>query len=380
MDCEKFDRIVLDLLYGELDELTEAAAKRHIEHCARCKNIAAGLRATREVGALALVDPPDSLELGILAAERRLNDKLPLGKKLGRGVSILAVYAMRPQLAMAALLLLMIGSSLFFLRARPSAQDSVIVTEQGVPEADGEHVAVARPEILEPTEPLAPSAAASPRPAAARGEVVAQREREADKPNAAGTIGQELAKEDAKGAAADGAAAEAEPLPGSEPTADTMAAANAAFQGGRYVEAQRRFEEIASRGGSEAPSAALQAVEALRRQRGCPAAAPRYDDVHSRYRDTPSGSEAAWQAGDCYRALGELSRARQSLEALLDVAEYRSRAQSALQELAAREEQVASARKAKAAAAAAPAAAAPVPASPPSEAKPAKPRATESQQ
>ena len=27
MDCEKFDRIVLDLLYGELDELTEAAAQ-----------------------------------------------------------------------------------------------------------------------------------------------------------------------------------------------------------------------------------------------------------------------------------------------------------------------------------------------------------------
>ena len=25
MDCEKFDRIVLDLMYGELDELTETA-------------------------------------------------------------------------------------------------------------------------------------------------------------------------------------------------------------------------------------------------------------------------------------------------------------------------------------------------------------------
>src|SRR6185503_18277068 len=190
MDCEKFDRIVLDLLYGELDELTEAAARRHIEHCARCKNIAAGLRATREVGSLALVDPPDSLELGILAAERRLNDKLPLGKKLGRGVSILAVYAMRPQLAMAALLLLMIGSSLFFLRARPSSQDSVIVTERGVPEADAEHVAAAPPpDALELAEPVASSAAASPKPAAARGEVVAQRDREADKPSVDGTVG-----------------------------------------------------------------------------------------------------------------------------------------------------------------------------------------------
>jgi hypothetical protein len=155
-----------------------------------------------------------------------------------------------------------------------------------------------------------------------------------------------------------------------------MAGATAAFLGGRYVEAQRRFEEIAARGGSEAPSAALQAVEALRRQSGCPAAAPRYHDVHTRYRDTPSGSEAAWQAGDCYRALGELSRARQSLEALLEVPEYRSRAQAALVELTAREEQVASARKVKAAVGAgAPPAAAPAPPaspSPPVEAKPAK--------
>src|SRR5262245_28065835 len=141
MDCEKFDRIVLDLLYGELDELTEAAARRHIEHCARCKSVSAGLRATREVGTLPLVDPPEGLELGILEAERRMNAQLPLKKKLGRGVSILAVYAMRPQLAMAALLLLMIGSSLFFLRGRPGASETVMVTERGVPEMEQEHVA-----------------------------------------------------------------------------------------------------------------------------------------------------------------------------------------------------------------------------------------------
>ena len=372
MDCEKFDRIVLDLLYGELDELTEAAAKRHIEHCSRCKGVSSGLRATREVGALALVDPPDSLELGILEAERRLNAKLPLGKRLGRGVSILAVYAMRPQLAMAALLLLMIGSSLFFLRARPGAQDSVLVTERGTPEAEAEHVAiVAVPEPAAAPAPLA--SAAMPKLASAKSEATAARDHEADKPSeASAELGEAAKSDDAKGAGSD-----AEPLPGTEPAADSMDAASAAFTGGRYVEAQRRFEEIASRGGSEAPAAALQAVEALRRQRGCPAAAPRYDDVHSRYPDTASGNEAAWQAGDCYRALGELTRARQSLEALLQVAEYRSRAEAALQELTAREEQVASAN-AKKAKAAAPAGA-PVPASPPAAAKAAAPRATVSE-
>ncbi len=367
MDCEKFDRIVLDLLYGELDELTEAAAKRHIEHCSRCKGVSSGLRATREVGALALVDPPDSLELGILEAERRMDAKLPLGKKLGRGVSILAVYAMRPQLAMAALLLLMIGSSLFFLRARPGARDSVLVTERGAPETEAEHV----DEILPaPDRFEAPAAAATgagqPKLANAKSEGTLARERDGDRSAEPSAPLAEAAKENEQ----KGAGNDAAPLPGTEPSADSMDAATSAFQGGRYVEAQRRFEEIAARGGSEAPAAALQAVEALRRQRGCPAAAPRYEDVHSRYRGTPSGNEAAWQAGDCYRALGELSRARQSLEALLEVAEYRSRAEAALQELTAREEQVASAtaRKAKAAAA-------PTPAPVPAPAKPAaKPR------
>jgi hypothetical protein len=359
MDCEKFDRIVLDLMYGELDELTEAAAKRHIEHCSRCKGVSSGLRATREVGALPLVDPPDTLELGILEAERQMNAKLPLGKKLGRGVSILAVYAMRPQLAMAALLLLMIGSSLFFLRGRPGARDSVLVTERGVPETEAEHVAI----LPAPARAEAPAAAASamPKLASAKNDAPASRERE-DKPSEASAEVAEAPKD----SELKGSANEAEPLPGTEPAADSMEAAASAFQGGRYVEAQRRFEEIAARGGSEAPAAALQAVEALRRQRGCPAAAPRYEEVHSRYRDTPSGNEAAWQAGDCYRALGELSQARQSLEALLEVPEYRSRAEAALQELTAREAQVASARKAKAAAPAG--AAAPVPASPPAAA------------
>jgi hypothetical protein len=379
MDCEKFDRIVLDLLYGELDELTEAAAKRHVEHCSRCKGIASGLRATREVGALTLVDPPDSLELGILEAERRMNAKLPLGKKVGRGVSILAVYAMRPQLAMAALLLLMIGSSLFFLRSRPGARDSVLVTERGVPETEAEHVAIVpAPERREvAAAPAAAAASAMPKLAGGKGDAVAQHELSAEKAPDADTnapLAQASKDNEAKGAAND-----AEPLPGTEPALDSMEAATAAFQGGRYVEAQRRFEEIAARGGSEAPAAALQAVEALRRQRGCPAAAPRYDEVHSRYRDTASGSEAAWQAGDCYRALGELSHARQSLEALLEVPEYKSRASAALQELTAREEQVASAaRKAKAASPAG-GAAPPAAASPAPPAKATKPQATESQ-
>jgi hypothetical protein len=268
---------------------------------------------------------------------------------------------MRPQLAMAALLLLMIGASLLFLRGRPGARDSVLVTEHGMPENEAEHVAV-RPA---PAAAAAPELAASaqPRAAAAKGEVLAQRDRESDK--AADGLAEpsdgRLSEEAQKGSGADSEA------PAAAEAGESMEAASLAFQSGRYVEAQRRFEEIAARGGADAPRAALQAVEALRRLRGCPAAAPRYEEVHTRYRDTPSGNEAAWQAGDCYRALGDLPLARRNLEPLLQVAEYRARTEAALQELTAREEQLASAKKAKASAP--PAAAAPAPAN---EAKPGK--------
>ena len=143
------------------------------EHCARCKAVSSGLRATREVGTLPLVDPPEGLELGILEAERKANARLPLRKKLGRGVSILAVYAMRPQLAMAALLLLMIGSSLFFLRGQPGASQGVLVTERGTPEAEAEHVAI----LPAPERRGAPAASAMPKAAGAKGDAVASRER-----------------------------------------------------------------------------------------------------------------------------------------------------------------------------------------------------------
>ena len=50
MDCEKFDQIIIDALYDELDELTLAAAKRHAEGCPRCQAAWSGLKATLKSG------------------------------------------------------------------------------------------------------------------------------------------------------------------------------------------------------------------------------------------------------------------------------------------------------------------------------------------
>jgi hypothetical protein len=363
VDCEKFDRIVLDLLYEELDELTSAAARRHMEHCARCRAIGSGLRATREVGALPLVEPPEGLELRILQAEEHARQLLPIGKRLGRGLSLLAGYAMRPQVSMAALLMLMIGSSLFFLRAQPGDREHVLVTERGVPESDNESVTIV-PKKAEAPEPARAASPPHPLPSPRPDEFGARRDRalEAKAEPAAQARAEQYAPapaaEAARGGAALGAArSDDKDLEGnSEPSSDSDAsydAAMAAYRDGRYSEAQTRFEQIASQGGPHAANAALYAAQALRRVSGCPSAAPRFEQVHSRYPGTV-GSDAAWQAADCYRSLGELARARQNYEQLIANPSYKTRAKEAIAELDQRvADQELAARKATAATAAA---------------------------
>jgi len=380
VDCEKFDRIVLDLLYEELDELTSAAARRHMEHCTRCRSIGSGLRATREVGVLPLLEPPPGLELRILEAEQQATQLLPIGKRLERGLSLLAGYAMRPQLAMAALLMLMIGSSLFFLRAQPGDREHVLVTERGVPESDSDPVAAVARKL-----PAAEPARVAPRPSPTlhAEESVARRDRasepkaEARAPGAA--QGLAPSPSDALGGAALGTSGDDKDLQGAGvAVSDSDAsydAAMAAYRDGRYSEAQRRFSEITSQGGPHAPNAALYEVQALRRVSGCPSAAPRFEDVHTRYPGSV-GNDAAWQAADCYRSLGELARARQNYEELAADPSYKSRAKEAIaeldqrtldQELAARKSAASSSASAKGKAAATSAPAAAAPAKPPSQ-------------
>jgi TolA-binding protein len=165
------------------------------------------------------------------------------------------------------------------------------------------------------------------------------------------------AAEAARGSAALGSSADDKELEGnSEPSTDSDAsydAAMAAYRDGRYSEAQRRFDEIASLGGPHAANAALYGAQALRRVAGCPTAAPRFEEVHSRYPGSV-GSDAAWQAADCYRSLGELARARQNYEQLSADPSYKTRAKEAIAELDQRvADQELAARKATAAAAAA---------------------------
>jgi TolA-binding protein len=149
-------------------------------------------------------------------------------------------------------------------------------------------------------------------------------------------------------------------------------AAMAAYRDGRYSEAQRRFAEIANQPGEHAPSAALYEVQALRMVSGCPTAAPRFEALRTRYPGSV-GNDAAWQAADCHRALGNLSRARALYEQLATDASYKARAKEALAELDQRASNELAAKKPAVSAPAKGKAAATSAAPPPAAAKPASP-------
>src|SRR5579871_5230667 len=135
MDCEKYEPLLIEELYGELDEVTSAAVKRHVTGCARCGAILAGMKTTRRAFApLPMEEPPPDMEARILAAVKEAQKVVPLERPMSRALSAAGRWAMRPQNAMAAVFLLMIGTSAFVLRANKRAPTTAMsVTEQGAP-------------------------------------------------------------------------------------------------------------------------------------------------------------------------------------------------------------------------------------------------------
>jgi hypothetical protein len=289
MDCELFDKLVIDRVFLELDDLASGAVQRHVAHCSRCRSIESSLRATREVATLPMVDPPTPFVDRVLALERAMQTKLPMKQRLGRAVSVLAGYAMRPQLGMSALLLLMIGSSLFLLRAHPNEHELVQVTERGVPEGEIE----APKDVARIRAPATPSAVA------------------------------DLSR--------DSSSAKNEGTASSNSTASTVLdAARRAFAQERYGEAQTLAEKVISDGGAETASAALLSALALSRRSGCSAALARFEALRARHGRSTIGEEAAYRAAECHLESGQVARARPLLEQLRGSAAWGARAREQL--------------------------------------------------
>jgi hypothetical protein len=269
MDCEKFDQHVIDELYDELDELTHAALKRHVEGCSRCAAILSGLRATRGVGVLPLEEPSDDLEARILDAAFVAQKKAPWPRKVLRGLAWAGSHAMRPQLAMAALFFLVIGSSLLLLRAKPGTSGfaPVRVTERGAPALEAESPL---PGAVAAAPPAATMAAAAPAP---------------DAPQLA--------------------------IEGAGPTKE------------KAGEATRGADKEAAR-------LALTDARAVRDGAGCAAAVSKYDEVGARFPGTGAAADAMWEAAGCYRSMGDAAKARELYLALASVGSYRQRAEQEL--------------------------------------------------
>jgi TolA-binding protein len=305
MNSDKFDRIVLDLLYGELDELTTAAARRHMDQSARARDIFAHFKATRQLSVLPTHAPPPDFEVALMERERRALAELPLHLRAGRLVSMLAGYAMRPQLIMGALLLLMIGSSLMFLRARPGQHSAMQVTERGAPEAEADAVLPVVERSDAPGDPPGGlSWAASSDPDAARAAPI--------------TV-----------VSAAGDAPPGLPVPAAEGL-DPFDQALALYRDGHYLDAQRGFERISRTGGRRAGEAALYAAQSLRSASGCAPAVGRFERVRLDYPGSAWAYEAAWRGAKCLQQLGDVEGARQSYESLLQVSSHSPRARAAL--------------------------------------------------
>ena len=310
MDCEHFDRVVLDWLYQELDDIETSASQRHLAHCNRCRNITSHLKASREVGLTPQEPVSDTLIGRVLEAEKAAHAALPLTKRLGRMVSVLAGWTMRPQLAMGALLLLMIGASLVFLRARPSERDLGSLTERGVPE-QSPRSGVVLPGVpidsTHRTEPIAESA----------------------QPVAAPTV-------ETKAQEGGAAGAQAKPVVLTDVEAkERFEKAVANFRDGDYSDAKGEFEILAQTTSSVAPHAALFAARSTEQEQGCAVAIARYETISksTATKMRTLSDEATWLGAECERRLKRWDSARSKYERLRSVPSYGARADQALRAL-----------------------------------------------
>jgi hypothetical protein len=278
MDCDNFDQHVIDALYDELDELTMAAMKRHMEGCSRCASAFSALRATRDVAVLPLEEPSEELESRILFAASAAQRKTPWHRKALRGLAWAGSHAMRPQLAMAAVFVLVIGSSLLLLRAKPGTTSigPVRVTERGEPSPErdegAQSVAAA---TAAPGASMVGGVAESPSPPAAPADVAARGE----------------SKDDGEQGNAKGS---------------------------------KTSEALVALADAKATEGSL----------GCDAALPKYDDVAVRFSGTSQAADAMWAAASCHKKRGDTTKARELYGVLAQRDGYKDKAEEALTEIA----------------------------------------------
>jgi len=276
MDCQTFDARLIDALYEESDGGDATDLHAHARGCDACAGRLERLAKTRELVSAALDAPfPAGLEDRIVAAadaargtavaaaqapaapEHRGEGFGDVKSPGGRLIAFLA----RPQLALAAAFLLVLGAGAF-VTLGTSAKRAAPASAPGAVAQDN-----------------APAPLAATQPAA-----------EADGDQAEGAKTKTAAVGRAAPAASHASLAEAQQLH------DT----------GRCAEALARLEPITA----SSPQAELLAARCLAQTKGCAAALPRFEDAARRAPGTETGSHAALEAARCLRKEGQLAAAR----------------------------------------------------------------------
>ncbi|HXX69783.1 MAG TPA: hypothetical protein VEK07_21555 [Polyangiaceae bacterium] len=361
MNCEKFEAAMMEELFGDLDEVASRALRRHCSGCARCSATFERLRTTQALpSSRPLSEPPVTLQEPMLEAagpplradgrsKRSPPSVAALGRRFADIVSVAGNWAMRPETAMAALFLVMTGTSVLLLRGKSSrapANAAITVTEEGSPapsmsatspqspvEAPATTAAAPRASerypgvasTVPPLHPPAPSddmrsltkAPASPPGSAARSA------------GSAHDVPIDALPAVISGSNAAASVASAAPVPSGE-IATPYASALSAYQAGRFDDARRVFDAIASGDAT----AELWAARSVREERGCSAAIGRFDRVAQRATGTAPGWDALFEGARCRTALGDYAGARSRFEALANVDAYRDRVQAELDRIA----------------------------------------------
>jgi hypothetical protein len=325
----------------------------------------------------------------ILSAAKDAQKIAPMGRTVSRAISWAGSWAMRPQTAMAAVFILMVGSSVLFVRRRKVADNvTVTVTAKGAPAAfepapaigdesaslDSKVAAAAHgagPAVsFAPTAPVASAGAAAASAApldgvaglgkeqgegggdtyGRRGAAVDDQDLSLGRPTSEALGAQLRATREALGAAQLRAAAlghDRGPVPARfvipsaasddvERNAPASTAASRAqtppdqarsfYLARDYVAATNAYDAIAAGGDLDA---ALWAARSVRDGNGgCALAKDRFDQVAARGWGTTVGYEATLEGGKCYRALGAIDAAQAHYAKLLTVQQFAPLAQA----------------------------------------------------
>jgi Putative zinc-finger len=367
MNCNHVEELLMDALYGELSSEEQTEFDQHVDSCSTCSVLFATLQHGRTLAQVYSASAPeDQLEARILEASRRafaplesptfvaqkglprdndtrddasvasFQNRRPSGFQ--RFLSNAGAWAMRPQTAMAAVFVLMLGSSALLLRRNHGPRSSAFsVSGEGAPLAA--EATAARAASREESDDelrvggamahgkgndnrvsgVAPlqAAPATPPPAPL-----------GDRPALRMGIGEEPAaeRERARAESSDGKKAEGK--------SDSASASEGSFERGMTLyregkmdEALAIFDALARRGDA---NAALWAARAVRDSRGCAMAVSRFDQLSGSHQGSTAAFDAVLEGGICYRNLGRLDAARTRISRLLTVPSHEARARTEL--------------------------------------------------